>query len=174
MVSEKALVYVSSYDEPYGPRTLMETGNSFLGDAGNAQEVSFDDSRWRSVNLPHDYSIEQEYSSNMERKAAICQEGRDGIARILPRRKARLISRSVWILTAFYMNAAVYINGKELGSHPYGYSPFSFDLTPYLNFGGDNVIAVKVNHQTPSSRWYSGSGIYRDVKLTITPMVHEL
>ena len=70
------------------------------------------------------------------------------------------------------MNSTVWVNGHEVGSHPYGYTPFSFDISDYVNYGGDNVITVKVNHQTPSSRWYSGSGIYRSVDLTITDPVH--
>ena len=71
------------------------------------------------------------------------------------------------------MNCTVYVNGTELGTHPYGYTPFAFDLTKYLKYDGtNNVIAVKVNHQVPSSRWYSGSGIYRDVNLVVTDNVH--
>ena len=71
------------------------------------------------------------------------------------------------------MNATVYLNGETLGFHPYGYTAFSFELPQgKLNFNGENVIAVKVDHQTPSSRWYSGSGIYRTVHLTVTDPVH--
>lgn len=71
-----------------------------------------------------------------------------------------------------YMNATVYVNGKEVGTHPYGYTPFSFDITDYISYDKENTIAVKVDHQTPSSRWYSGSGIYRSVNLTTTNDVH--
>ena len=69
------------------------------------------------------------------------------------------------------MDATVWVNGTELGNHPYGYTPFSFDLTPYLKTGEENTIAVKVNHQVPSSRWYSGSGIGRNVDLVVTDKV---
>ncbi len=71
-----------------------------------------------------------------------------------------------------YMNASVYINGHKLGDHPYGYTPFAYDLTDYLNYDGENVLAVRVDHKFPSSRWYSGSGIYRNVHLTLTDDVH--
>ncbi len=73
-----------------------------------------------------------------------------------------------------YMNATVYLNGEKLGTHPYGYTPFSFVLPQdKLKFGSEeNVITVKVDHKQPSSRWYSGSGIYRDVKLTVADPVH--
>src|SRR5699024_7716614 len=60
----------------------------------------------------------------------------------------------------------------KLGDHPNGYTPFAYDLTDHLNYDGENVLAVRVNHKFPSSRWYSGSGIYRDVHLTITNDVH--
>ena len=70
------------------------------------------------------------------------------------------------------MNSTVWVNGKQMGTHPYGYTPFSYDITEALKFGEENVIAVKVDHKTPSSRWYSGSGIYRSVNLTVTDKVH--
>ena len=70
------------------------------------------------------------------------------------------------------MNATIYVNGKKLGTHPNGYTPFSFDITDNVKFGKENVIAVKVDHQTPSSRFYSGSGIYRDVDFVVTDTVH--
>ncbi|XCB30724.1 glycoside hydrolase family 2 TIM barrel-domain containing protein [Arcanobacterium hippocoleae] len=70
------------------------------------------------------------------------------------------------------MDAAIYLNGTQLANHPYGYTPFSVDVTESVKFGQDNVLAVRVNHQLPSSRWYSGSGIYRDVDLVITDPVH--
>jgi len=72
-----------------------------------------------------------------------------------------------------YMNSEVFINGKSLGIYPYGYSSFSYDLTPYLNFDKENVIAVRVdNSQHVNSRWYSGSGIYRHVWMMVTNPVH--
>ncbi|HEY5508669.1 MAG TPA: glycoside hydrolase family 2 TIM barrel-domain containing protein, partial [Paludibacter sp.] len=72
-----------------------------------------------------------------------------------------------------YMNSEVFINGKSLGVYPYGYSSFSYDLTPYLNFGKENVIAVRVdNSQQMNSRWYSGSGIYRHVWMMVTNPIH--
>ena len=71
-----------------------------------------------------------------------------------------------------YMNSEVWINGTSLGTRPYGYSSFEYDLTPYVTFGGNNVIAVRVNNNQPNSRWYSGSGIYRNVWLTKLNPVH--
>ena len=72
-----------------------------------------------------------------------------------------------------YMNSDVWINGFHLGNRPYGYSSFQYELTQHLKFGNEkNVIAVKVNVQQPCSRWYSGAGIYRNVRLTVTDPVH--
>ena len=72
-----------------------------------------------------------------------------------------------------YMNSEVFINGKSLGIHPYGYSSFRYNLSPYLDFGNENVIAVRVdNSQQVNCRWYSGSGIYRHVWMTVTEPVH--
>ena len=72
-----------------------------------------------------------------------------------------------------YMNSDVWINGFHLGNRPYGYSSFQYELTKHLKFGDEkNVLAVRVNVQQPCSRWYSGAGIYRNVRLTITDPVH--
>ncbi|MDO4265490.1 MAG: discoidin domain-containing protein [Eubacteriales bacterium] len=174
MVSEKERVYVSRYDGSERSQDFNDNWRFYLGDAGSAAGgTSFDDSGWDSVTLPHDYSIEQEYSKNMEAESAYLPGGTGWYRKTftVPQSAAGMQTRIDF--DGVYMNATVYINGREVGSHPYGYSPFSFDLTQYLNYGGENVIAVKVDHKTPSSRWYSGSGIYRDVKLTMTPMVHE-
>ena len=71
------------------------------------------------------------------------------------------------------MNSDVWINGVHLGNRPYGYSSFQYELTQHLKFGDEkNVLAVRVNVQQPCSRWYSGAGIYRNVRLTITDPVH--
>lgn len=73
-----------------------------------------------------------------------------------------------------YMDSHVYCNGEEVGRHPYGYTGFALDLTGLLHTDGttENVIAVKVQNQLPSSRWYSGSGIYREARLVVTEPVH--
>ena len=72
-----------------------------------------------------------------------------------------------------YMDAEVWVNGQSLGSHPYGYTSFAYDLTPHLNPAGqENVLAVRVRNEGKNSRWYSGSGIYRHVWLTVTDPLH--
>src|SRR6185369_8905821 len=71
-----------------------------------------------------------------------------------------------------YMNSDVWINGHYLGNHPYGYTPFYYDLTSFLKQNGENIIAVRVRNEGRNSRWYSGSGIYRHVWLISTKPVH--
>ena len=108
------------------------------------------------------------------RRAAMCLEAPDGTAKVLHWMRACRGKTISIDFDGVYMNAAVYLNGEKLGTHPYGYTPFSFVLPQdKLKFGSEeNVITVKVDHKQPSSRWYSGSGIYRDVKLTVADPVH--
>ena len=92
----------------------------------------------------------------------------------------RLVSQALWLpptdrhaqaevrFDGVYMNSEVWINGQSLGTHPYGYTSFAYDLTPFLKQDGENVLAVRVRNEGANSRWYSGSGIYRHVWLTLT------
>ena len=107
------------------------------------------------------------------REAAFFLRGRVGIARPslrLPEWKGKRVSVE---FDGVYRDATVYLNGHKLGTHPYGYTSFSFDLTPGLDFSAPNVLAVRVdNSAQPNSRWYSGSGIYRHVRVVVTDPVH--
>ena len=173
MASSAEVVYVSSYGTG-GLRSMNFNDNwkFYLGEAAGAERPEFDASRWKSVDLPHDYSIEQNYSQSMEAESAYLPGGIGWYRKTFTLDEA-LRNKEIRIdFDGVYMDSTVYVNGEKLGSHAYGYTPFSFDITDYVKFGEENVIAVKVNHQTPSSRWYSGSGIYRDVKLTATEKVH--
>ncbi|MCT9008954.1 glycoside hydrolase family 2 TIM barrel-domain containing protein [Streptomyces rhizosphaerihabitans] len=141
-----------------------------------AERPDYDDSAWRAVAVPHDWSIEQ---------APTTEHGTTSGTGFFP-------GGLGWYRTAFtlpsgftgkrisvefdgvYMDASVYCNGEEVGRHPYGYTGFAFDLTGLLHTDGStaNVIAVQVRNQLPSSRWYSGSGIYRDARLVVTEAIH--
>ncbi|HEV8187114.1 MAG TPA: beta-galactosidase GalB [Pyrinomonadaceae bacterium] len=160
-----------------GKRVSFNQGWRFhLGDVANAQDTGLDDSQWRQLDLPHDWSIEGEFSEN-------APSGTGGGA--LPGglgwyRKTFTVpmtSKGKLVFVDFdgvYRNSEVWINGEYLGKRPYGYISFAYELTPHLIYGGGpNVIAVKVdNSQQPNSRWYSGSGIYRNVWLTTLDPVH--
>lgn len=151
----------------------FDAGWSFIQqDVKNAQSVRFNDSRWRKLNLPHDWSIEGE---NLETNSS-GSVGYFPIGTGWYRKKFNVPGYSKDKLYSIefdgvYMNTTVWLNGHELGTWPYGYSSFSFDLTPYLKASG-NVLAVRVDNAGPNSRWYSGSGIYRHVRLVETAKAH--
>jgi len=147
----------------------------YLGDTIDALNPKFDDSNWRSLNLPHDWSIEGEFAEhNPATPGGGALPGGIGWYR-----KTFLIDKSsqgkrIYIdFDGVYRNSEVWINGVSVGKRPYGYISFRYDLTPYIKFGGKNVVSVRVdNSKQPNSRWYSGSGIYRNVWLTITNPIH--
>jgi beta-galactosidase len=148
-----------------------------LGDVSGAQATGFNDGAWRSLNLPHDWSIELPFNQNVPKNQWGIEGYMDG--GIGWYRKTFTLPQSasgnrVWIeFDGAYMNSTVYMNGDSIGLMPHGYSTYEFDVTSHVTFGTtSNVVAVKVNHQIPSSRWYPGSGIYRNVWLTILNPVH--
>ncbi|WP_353065060.1 glycoside hydrolase family 2 TIM barrel-domain containing protein [Arcanobacterium hippocoleae] len=144
----------------------------YLGEQSGAQNPQFDDSAWRNVDLPHDYSIERDYTQTGEAESGYLPGGIGWYRKVLPV-PAELAGKRINLnFDGIYMDATIYLNGIQLATHPYGYTPFSVDATDAVKYGADNILAVRVNHQTPSSRWYSGSGIYRDVDLVITDPIH--
>ena len=172
MSSDQEEVFVNNYDGSQRTENFSDNWKFYLGDATGAEEPSFNDSSWTGVDLPHDYSIEQDTTRYGEAESGY-RLGGTGWYRKSFTLSSALEGKQIRIdFGGVYMDSTVWVNGHEVGSHPYGYTPFSFDITDYVNFDGENVITVKVNHQTPSSRWYSGSGIYRKVELTVTDPVH--
>ncbi|RKR84347.1 beta-galactosidase [Mucilaginibacter gracilis] len=145
----------------------------FLGNDSTASKPGFDDSKWRKLNLPHDWSIEGAFN---EKAASTTNEGALPTGIGWYRKTFKLAAASAHQNFAIdfdgvYKNSEVWINGHYLGKRPNGYISFRYNLTPYLHFGSKaNVIAVKVdNSEQPNSRWYSGSGIYRNVWLVSVP-----
>ena len=161
-----------------GPARLRETfdfGWKFLkGDAGGAELPAFTNANWRSLDLPHDWSIEGPFSE--QPGSATFAHLPTGIGWYRKRFSIPEFYRGKIVGIEFdgvYQNSEVWINGQYLGKRPYGYISFHYDLTPHLNIGGENVIAVKVdNSHQPNCRWYSGTGIYRHTWLLITSPVH--
>ncbi|HVZ89394.1 MAG TPA: glycoside hydrolase family 2 TIM barrel-domain containing protein [Polyangia bacterium] len=146
-----------------------------LGDVTGAQQPAFDDSGWRSLRVPHDWSAELPFNKNSPAHGAGgFLDGGVGWYRKTFTADASYAGKKVRIgFDGVYMNSQVWINGTSLGTRPYGYTTFEYDLTPYLKAGASNVIAVRVdNSSQPNSRWYSGSGIYRNVWLTALNPVH--
>ncbi len=145
----------------------------FLGDEPGAKSPAFIDTKWRKLTLPHDWSIEGKFDEKNPAKP----EGGGLPTGIGWYRKefiapANFANRLITVeFDGVYKNSEVWINGKYLGKRPYGYSSFSYEISKYLKTG-KNIIAVKVdNSLQPDSRWYSGSGIYRNVWLTSTAKI---
>jgi beta-galactosidase len=146
------------------------------GAYADAADPGYDDSGWREVPVPHDWSIELTPTPD---------PGTTGGTGFLPgglgwyrntfTLPENLAGKRISVeFDGVYMDSYIYCNGELAGNHPYGYTGFAFDLTGLLHTDGStaNVIAVKVQNQLPSSRWYSGSGIYRNARLVVTDPVH--
>jgi beta-galactosidase len=147
----------------------------FLGDRSGAEAPSFADVSWRTVDLPHDWSIEgKPDKDNPSGAGGGFFPGGVGWYRKTFHAPVDWKGKRVCVeFDGVYRDATVYLNGHKLGTHPYGYTAFMFDLTPELNFAGANVLAVRVdNSAQPNSRWYSGSGIYRHVRVVVTNPTH--
>lgn len=146
------------------------------GAYANAGEPGYDDSGWRNVTLPHDWSIEHDPSTNGGTTSSTgFLPGGLGWYRKTFTLPSELENKRISIeFDGVYMDSVVYVNGHRAAAHPYGYTGFAVDLSEYAHTGGrtPNVVAVKVRNKVPSSRWYSGSGIYRDVHLVVTEPVH--
>lgn len=156
--------------------TSFDTDWRFLkGNAGEAEKPDFDDSLWLKVNVPHDWSIEGPFDE---------KNPTGGPGGFLPSgvswyRKHFMLSekdknKRVFIEFDGVMGISdVWINGVHLGKRPSGYISFEYQLTGHLNFGQANVIAVRADTSLqPASRWYTGAGIYRHVRLTVKDAVH--
>lgn len=146
----------------------------YKGDASGGQNTTYNDSSWTNITLPHDWSI---FNAFNQKSAAGASggylDGGIGWYRKTFTVPSDYKGKKVFVgFDGAYMNSQVWINGNLLGTRPYGYISFEYDLTPYLVYGGSNVIAVRLNNNQPTSRWYSGSGIYRNVWLTVLNQTH--
>ena len=147
------------------------------GDVENAEKKDFDDSdlaKWGNLKLPHDFSITQEPSNSNEAESGFMPGGTGWYRKNFTLPSDYEGKSIVLNFDGSYNHTYVYVNGTKVGENHYGYNDFAFDISKHLICDGktENVISVKVVHQTPSSRWYSGSGIYRDVELIVTDAVH--
>ena len=168
---------------------ILPTGNDFIADPARhfqrpaprpdwAQveylRPAFDDSNWHDVDLPHDWAIAGPF---------ITTGGGGGMGRLPSpgvgwyRKKLHVpandAGRSLFLEVDGAMSyATVWLNGQLVGGWPYGYSSWQVDLTPYVIFGGENQLAIRLDNPAQSSRWYPGGGLYRNVWLTKTSRVH--
>jgi hypothetical protein len=156
-----------------GTRLFNENWKFFKGDQDDAFRVTFNDKDWRNVELPHDWSIEGPFDAQWASSTGYLPTGLGWYRKtfVVP---ANDKNKKTYIyFEGVSKNGEVWINGHNLGKRPNGYISFQYDLTPYLNFGKSNVLAVKVDHKEfADSRWYAGSGIYRNVYLITTGKLH--
>jgi len=156
-------------------RLSMDPGWRFtLGDAAGAERPGFDDRTWRRLDLPHDWSIEGTPREDAPGGGRVgFYPSGVGWYRKAFRLPAGPRARRAWLeLDGVHMNSEVWVNGVRLGRRPNGYVSFAYDITPHL-VAGVNVVAVRVdNSAQPNSRWYTGSGIYRHVWLTLADPLH--
>ena len=156
-----------------------------LDSVNNFEMPDFTDSEWQTVDLPHDWSIERQPEIEDQYTIGIFSKQSPGgastgymLGGIGWYRKSFFIdqvdSNKIFNLyfDGVYMLSDVFVNGRLVGSHFNGYTPFSYNITDYILPGEENVVAVKVKNLGENSRWYSGSGIYRDVTLVVTGSVY--
>jgi len=176
LIASVFILSLSSYAQPAArERILMDMNWKFSQtDTAGAIKPGFNDSKWRTLNLPHDWSIEGSFK---EEPAQLARGGflPTGIGWyrkhfVLP---AAASGKNIWIeFDGVYQNSDVWINGQHLGHYPSGYMSFCYERTKFLK-KGENIITVRVdNSLQPNTRWYSGSGIYRHVWLNITSPLH--
>ena len=161
------------------------------GDVPGAATPGFNDARWQTVRVPHDWAIYGPFDGTNDlqkvkieqnnEQAATLKSGRTGglpfvgtgwYRRALAGPGFGPGKRAVLLFDGAMSNAKVYVNGQEAGAWPYGYNSFSVDITPLLKAGGSNLLAVRLQNATEASRWYPGAGLYRNVHLLVTDDVH--
>lgn len=162
------------------------------GDMQGAEDRGFDDAGWRTLDVPHDWSVEDLPAAMDAGAGAIWESGTTRLRtgpfslydsegqistgwtvggvgwyrKTFEKPKVQAGGTAELRFEGVYMNCDVWMNGAHLGNHPYGYTEFAFDVTPHLQ-DGKNVVAVRVNNTGRNSRWYSGSGIFRKVWLGV-------
>ena len=171
----------------------LKKGWKFTREDNNASsEVNYDDAKWQSVTVPHDWAIYGPFDkSNDIHRMAIVQDGQTTAIEHYGRTGGLPFTGAGWYRLKFDVpdyaagkqvqikfdgamsNSRVYLNGKEVGFWPNGYNTFHYDLTPYLNADGkNNTLAVRLENFEEQSRWYPGAGLYRNVHLIVTNKTH--
>ncbi|UOG74866.1 DUF4982 domain-containing protein [Hymenobacter tibetensis] len=169
-----ALVLGTAQAQAPRQQVLFNTNWKFhKGDVTAGEKPDFNDTDWRRLELPHDWSIEGPFSQEWASATGFLPGG-IGWYRKTFEVPAAFRTKKVFVyFDGVYKNSEVWLNGHFLGKRPSGFASFQYELTPHLNANGPNVLAVKADHsQVADSRWYTGSGIYRNVYLVATEPVH--
>ena len=144
-----------------------------LQDLADAKNAAFDDSKWQTVNVPHDWSVKGQLSPTLASCTGYLPGGIAWYRKSINIPQSKSGEKVYLYFEGVYNRSEVFINGHSLGKRPNGYISFAYDATAYVKFGGENTIAVRVDHsKSADSRWYSGSGIYRDVWVVYANPVH--
>lgn len=169
---DKPLPVVEEIDSPVAGRTYSDLDFDWRfrrGDTPLGHDRELDDSDWRPVQLPHDWSIEGPFGPQHASGTGYAPGGIGWYRKRFTLGPGVEGKRVAVEFDGVYQNSEVWINGQLVGRRPFGYISFQYDLSPCLDFDGENVLAVRVDHSKEAdSRWYTGSGIYRHVRLRIT------
>ncbi|MVN92186.1 beta-galactosidase GalB [Mucilaginibacter aquatilis] len=171
---------------------LLDKGWAFTrGEQADAANPTFNDKKWETVTIPHDWAIKGPFDGNNDIQKVKIEQNGEQTASVKSGRTGGLPfigigwyrlkfsapqfaagKKASLIFDGAMSNAKVYVNGKEVGMWPYGYNSFHFDVTNYLKPGADNILAVRLENKPQSSRWYPGAGLYRNVHLVVTNDAH--
>ena len=155
------------------PEKINDGWQFQLGDSENAQAAGFDAGKWRTLDLPHDWSIEGTLSPSLASCTGYLPGGIGWYRKTIEIPREKQGGRVYLYFEGVYNRSEVFVNGQSVGKRPNGYISFMYDVTSHVRFGEENVIAVRVDHsRSADSRWYTGSGIYRDVWLITSGQVH--
>lgn len=145
----------------------------FLGEVEGGQKADFNDSRWKVVDLPYDWSVKQQLSPTLASCTGFLPGGIGWYRKSLDVPASKKGEKIYLYFEGVYNRSEVFINGNSLGGRLNGYVSTVYDATPFVKYGEENVIAVRVDHSNDAdSRWYTGSGIYRDVWMVTANPVH--
>ncbi|HHX32419.1 MAG TPA: glycoside hydrolase family 2, partial [Bacteroidales bacterium] len=155
------------------PEKINENWRFILNDQKDGQAVALNDSRWQQVSLPHDWSVKGQLSPTLASCTGFLPGGIGWYRKTIDIPADKQGEKVYLYFEGVYNRSEVFLNGESLGKRPNGYISFMYDATPHIKYGEENVIAVRVDHsQSADSRWYTGSGIYRDVWLVYANPVH--
>lgn len=168
----------------------LDSWKFFKGDIANAPDAAFNDAQWEAVKVPHDWAIYGPFDKEIDKQTVkIVQNNEEQATEKTGRTGSLPFIGAAWYRKTFELpgfgggkqvlltfdgamsNAEVYVNGKKAGNRPYGYSYFYFDITEFIQPGKQNVVAVRLENQGFSSRWYPGAGLYRKVRLIVKDKV---
>ncbi len=170
-----AFSYVSAFSQiGFGDsQKINEQWKFILQDNKDFQNANFDDGKWQNIALPHDWSIKGQLSPTLASATGFLPAGIAWYRKSMDVPSAKKGQKVYLYFEGVYNRSEVFVNGKSLGKRPNGYLSFAYDATPYVKYGEKNTIAVRVDHsKSADSRWYTGSGIYRNVWVVYANPVH--